>query len=461
MVGEKRKHEENDDDEVEPTDDDEELSYEEEETDEDGTLYRSDRIFEVLKQAGVFQQKTGIMSKLPMEIFFDILSRVPVKSISQCRWVCNAWYFSIKHPLFIQMQHRRAMDSNSHFLIINETLEENYFLIEYEGLDTRFPQVTKLPELPRMEGFNMPMISCNGLLFFQESPYVVCNPITGECIIPPNSPKNDIDDILSCFGFDSNTGMYKIMRAVKINSDFAEAHVHTLGSAGWRTISDVPYTFGNMATNVFVNGAFHWLGTEPRKCKKSEVIVSFKLGTEEFCVKPLPPFLQKYDAWHGLFEVGGCLSAKRIKFDKPSEIWVMKTYGDLASWSKEYVFRDMEPWSGPYDPIKVMENGELLMKSDDKFIGYYNPEKSKWSKYDILCIEDYLPEKRCIWQALAHVGSLISLRDISQPTRSVESTILDASRFDKVKYFINRITNYPKLQCNSIYNATLLRKKIR
>ncbi|KAL5702154.1 hypothetical protein ACHQM5_027403 [Ranunculus cassubicifolius] len=361
------------------------------------------------------------MSELPMEIFFDILSRVPIKSISQCRWVCKAWLYSIHHPLFIEMQHRRAMESNSHFIIVDEPRgTDSYYLIDHEGFKANAPEITKLRDLPRLSHYILFMDSCNGLLFFQEPPYLITNPITGEWILPPTSPKEDLKDILSCFGFDSTTGKYKVMHVVEINKDYAEAEVHTLGSVGWRALPDVPYTFKLMERNVFVNGAFHWIGTEPRKCTESEVIVSFELGIEEFRVSPLPPWFQKNNIFLSLFELGGCLCVRlrHCPLNNPTELWVMKRYGDQESWSKEYVFRDMECYLGdPFEPLKVMKSGKLLLTSDSNYLGYYDPKGKKGWKFDDIALDEHLPEKRCLWQTVIHVGSLISPQGLSRPTK--------------------------------------------
>ncbi|KAL5698241.1 hypothetical protein ACHQM5_029307 [Ranunculus cassubicifolius] len=51
------------------------------------------------------------MLKFPLDIFLDIMSRLPVRVLAQCRCVCKTWLKVIHHNRFVTMHHNRAVKS--------------------------------------------------------------------------------------------------------------------------------------------------------------------------------------------------------------------------------------------------------------------------------------------------------------------------------------------------------------
>ena len=99
--------------------------------------------------------------------------------------------------------------------------------------------------------------------------------------------------------------------------------------------------------------------------KGSVFIIGFDFEEEKFNQVPPPPhFGEKYKEKENLYNLnmgvlGGCLSLCDCTFLDHLDIWMMKEYGDPTSWTKEYVISSH--FGGIYRPIKLLENGDLLM----------------------------------------------------------------------------------------------------
>ncbi|KAF9619264.1 hypothetical protein IFM89_006451, partial [Coptis chinensis] len=78
-----------------------------------------------------------------------------------------------------------------------------WYLVDHEGLDEF--EIRKLLHMPHISTPSLDIDSCNGLVFVHEPPYCVSNPITGDFIMLPKSPKYDKVAVVSGFGFDPIT----------------------------------------------------------------------------------------------------------------------------------------------------------------------------------------------------------------------------------------------------------------
>lgn len=156
------------------------------------------------------------MEKLPAEILFDILSRLPLKTLCHCRYVSKAWYNTIKHPGFVDAHHAKAITTNSPSLII---LENNYnreiYLVDHQSLDAFETNITTYkPKLP----VSMRQIySSNGLIFSRNYPYSICNPVTGEKVVIPSRLNYFENMDARCgFGFAPQSKVFKVVRLIEV-----------------------------------------------------------------------------------------------------------------------------------------------------------------------------------------------------------------------------------------------------
>lgn len=143
----------------------------------------------------------------------------------------------------------------------------------------------------------------------------------------------------------------------------------------------------------------------------TDVIVSFNLDTEVFQEVPLPSGfeLDAREFNHYLVVLGECVCVVHTVKTEHIEIWVMKEYGVESSWVKEYIIQNVDfdgVIAGPYKPIILLNNGDILLLCSGRSLGYYDPKEKTLTYIDtgaFLCGEIDM-------EPVLHLGSLISPR---------------------------------------------------
>lgn len=167
---------------------------------------------------------------------------------------------------------------------------------------------------PKDHKFNV-VNSCNGLLClsnpFQNDPVAVCNPVTGEYIVLPDSTQADKDTevYMDCgWGFSLEANQFKVIRIFNLTiSEMLRrpiisnhgvygrrvAEIHTLGSGSWKRIGIVPcaHSGNNLGFPTYLNGAIHWLNSY----SNSDYLISLNFDNEKFQSFPPPPPLYDID----------------------------------------------------------------------------------------------------------------------------------------------------------------------
>ncbi|PIA47848.1 hypothetical protein AQUCO_01400441v1 [Aquilegia coerulea] len=391
-----------------------------------------------------------------------LLKKLPIKTISQCRWVSKTWYDYILHPLFAQLHHVRAVQNQSICAVFRGP-RKLFYLIEHDYFDNFRRHVIaillKFRELRQTfwahDTYNVyDVVGCiNGLICFSPEggdnfwalPYYICNPITGEYIKIPLSPHNYIDPLGSGIGFDPISNDYKVIcilgsismvkneswneewwvnspsRVTTVSEQWVNpvnkiedkgeidideqtvVEVYSLGSATWKKllINDV-YVSGMIQSTVFVNGCLHWIAYIP-----DAVILSFNVATEEFKIIQLPP--HENDNERGLMIIREHLCFLHGFSCGSKDVWLMTDYGVEDSWTKEYTIKleyGYLPVGGSHEVIELW-NGKLLSLNGEERLGYYDPEKKLFKRITI----HNLARKK-VELPIFQVGSLISPKNI-------------------------------------------------
>uniref|UniRef100_A0A2N9FZY2 F-box associated beta-propeller type 1 domain-containing protein n=1 Tax=Fagus sylvatica TaxID=28930 RepID=A0A2N9FZY2_FAGSY len=226
--------------------------------------------------------------------------------------------------------------------------------------------------------------SCNGLLCLSKSimnnPYFICNPITGEFITVGHEEKEKSlwGSVFPGFGYCRKSKKYKVVRLVlRLENMFQRmAEVYTLGSTdtSWRSIGSAPFDLDLALFPTYLNGVIHWVkASDDEKMKGSVFIIGFDFEEEKFNeVSPPPPFGEKHKEEKNLYNLnmgvlGGCLSLCDCTFVDHLDIWMMKEYGDPASWTKEYVIS--AHFGGIYQPYKVTREWRSINDVQEEGIG--------------------------------------------------------------------------------------------
>ncbi|WOH08640.1 hypothetical protein DCAR_0728084 [Daucus carota subsp. sativus] len=391
------------------------------------------------------------MDEIPVCIMFNILSKIPTKSLLKLRCVSKSWLKIIDDPFLCHLNiHSASADPQTPLILPKFTKFINNVRIcaAYDNeADDRMIHAGKIPMAEINVNGCCSFGSCNGLLYFAEYCYdekiLVLNPLRNQLrLLPPISfPPND--DFLALMkhygdpeespvnayglGFDSSTNNFKMVCILQNTGECMGTVVHNLGSNSWRKISSVP-RYPIHGKPVFVHGFLHWMLSPLRQfygdLPVDQNIISFDVCTEEFQVIPHPGILSEnieefelIDCYghFKLFDMSNDLAVADISMrDKDIDIWVM----DYAKkeWSRVYNIRLAETLASAYNEIcvyaiacvyndndiGVWKEGEIFVKS---YKGYWifstHTGGLRFKRISGLGKGDA--------QILSHTGSLVSI----------------------------------------------------
>ncbi|PIA34624.1 hypothetical protein AQUCO_03700129v1 [Aquilegia coerulea] len=363
--------------------------------------------------------------KLPMEVMMEILSRLPVKSLSRFRCVSKTWLklFTCDDPYFSKLNANHNANYNpTHPGILFTDLKFGVFYVaDYNVID----KAERLPfQTSTLNDYKIVAI-CNGLVCFRDS-YLnvyIWNPIIQDHITIPCSPLpshfTTSNNTLFGFGFHQGTNEYKVIRIVwscEKNSEGFQSHVsvYTLGTnSTWRILPDylsgMKYAY---EPSVLVTGALHWIAA---RTLGSCVIVSFDMEHEFFKEIPQPTGIEyKYARIVRVGNMGGYLSLSYSIHKGNVHIWQMKEYGVVESWTQQYVIGQTEiPGSLSWlFLVGTVNDGEIIiMKSLKEFI-LYNPKNHS--------IRNLHTSEFTLKNAYTYIGSLVSPTVIDKKTFKTE-----------------------------------------
>ncbi|KAE9456306.1 hypothetical protein C3L33_11803, partial [Rhododendron williamsianum] len=289
---------------------------------------------------------------IPSTILMEILSKLPISTICNCKCVCSYFRNLISDPQFSQLILSRS--SPSLLLCSNDSRESSLYSIESINTcdvesdiddDICIPSSTLLKFYPGCdgpaEGLEV-LSSCNGLICFHWprtcNPYVICNPVINEYVIVPQIEKRGFDQCSSGFGFCSGTNQYKVLRLLYRRTGFGvtgkiklEAEINTLGTNLWRRVGDALSCLHWYPSGCFLNGALHWM-----------------LGVSLEQIKI------------GVLKDGLSIFHRPINY--MLDIWVMKDYAAQESWTKDFVIKIPNPYNNIVcQPLMVLSNSDILM----------------------------------------------------------------------------------------------------
>jgi F-box interacting protein len=216
--------------------------------------------------------------------------------------------------------------------------------------------------------------TCNGLVCFYDNvrKYYLWNPCVGRFVELPSLWTKGAFEVSTGFGFDAKTNDYKVVRVVCYyqNDRPPEVEVYSLATADWRMVTTAmppKCTLICRETQTFVNGALHWLAFKKNDDKRQHrFIFVFDLGDELFR-EILLPELTDYKSTCQLRAVYGnsiALFHKKPYLNRV-DIWVMKEYGVVSSWTKVLVTDNLYPRSREFKlpwPIGFRRNGQVVLK---------------------------------------------------------------------------------------------------
>jgi F-box interacting protein len=138
---------------------------------------------------------------------------------------------------------------------------------------------------------------------------------------------------------------------------------------------------------AFVNGAFHWLLVDMDD--DLDQIITFDFETEQFGSIALPEIVE-FEGYQilNLGVLGDSIyfcGHDKIESAESKEIWVMRQYGVVESWTKMFVIENEVGVQNPFifRAIAVFDNGDVLLLWDKTLVWYDQETES----YTLLSIE--------------------------------------------------------------------------
>ncbi|KAK8332281.1 hypothetical protein V6Z12_A10G129500 [Gossypium hirsutum] len=218
------------------------------------------------------------MAFIPSPIIYNILSKLPVKSLARFKSLNKLYCSLINDPHFINahfknhivvhgdlclilscIEHQNLNNTNKiHFFTIKDN---EHAMIEY-SITVSFDTYHILP-------------SCNGLICFYglHGSVHVCNPTTKTIVNLPNID-DDLQSFQSCgFGFDGINGTYKVIKFF----DPHKIEIFTTVNGSWNKIRytySPCFGFQHHQPPVFANGVDIWMfkGNEEHWVKLGTIV---------------------------------------------------------------------------------------------------------------------------------------------------------------------------------------------
>jgi F-box interacting protein len=347
---------------------------------------------------------------VPDDVVFEILTRLPVKSLIRFRCVSKSCFSIITNPDFIKthIDQAKSLSNNNGYLLYMQRIGDNFYSLREElctvvcNSDKTFSHVSRF-QIPfshfKIVGF------CNGIFCFYD--YVkhviyLWNPSIRKLkafwypLATHLTSRFYTRSVVLGLAYHSQNNDYKILRIVCYKQRFVlkplplfEAEVYTLSTDSWRKVWIEP-NIGSIAWPcLFFNGALHSIAYfQDRNFILSFVgkfILSFDVNDEIFRSIMLPQNylddirvrLERLAVFNG--SLAFFVFGKNPDGDREiCYIWVMREYGVVESWTKIIV------------PVELVmsffgcnDSGELLIDTYDRGLLSYDAESLDENKLGI------------------------------------------------------------------------------
>ncbi|OVA16732.1 F-box domain [Macleaya cordata] len=375
------------------------------------------------------------METLPPDVTSEILSRLPVESIFECKRVSKTWRALFRHVkaeikemgiLFSIGLDGGETGSNGRLYYGELRQTDHGMNIDHWRCCYKTPTRIDHPTVNNKRNGTDPMVgSCNGLVCFTaphsgiQDPVYICNPFTKEYTYLQRITCQG-GFIVSGFGYHHSTNEYKVVRIYYSGDQHSmgQVQVYTLGhESEWRNKGEITYSFRESPA-ILANGALHWLDD------KEWNIVAFDLADEEFRLLPSPPCFRlggKLTSSYQLQVLGGYLSVVHQEPGDRVDIWSFKMNSNYDlnehehhswSWSREFSIA----WEGglekdSYEPFALTKSNEVLLWYNTTILSCYDPKTATLEK--IVNVGTGFK----YFQAIPHIKSFVSLEALGELTK--------------------------------------------
>nr|XP_017256792.1 PREDICTED: F-box protein CPR30-like [Daucus carota subsp. sativus] len=332
-------------------------------------------------------QMLNVTPYLTDDLLSQILDRLPVKTLLQCRCVCKPWCSLIDSPRFVKLHLKRSAECNKNRSVVIRGFYA--YLADFDSLeDNSTAVIIDEPLRSVLRGTGL-VGSCNGLLclYQQKMDIFIWNPAMRKCKQLPTAPADfvcpfSVDPFfLRGFGYDAVNDDYKVLRI--LHPDGREAGskviVYSLKSDSWKRLPDISYPYQIVRDlGMFLGGALHWIAVTTLGVEICLIILAFDLGVENYKEIPLPNLRFKKSNKLNLCTFADSLCVLLLEADIRIDVWLMNNYGDGNSWCKLFSLEHTQLVSPSLSvrPLAFSKSRrDVLVEVSDKKVIWYNLDR--------------------------------------------------------------------------------------
>ncbi|KAL0801149.1 hypothetical protein Bca101_056325 [Brassica carinata] len=352
---------------------------------------------------------------IPIDLFIEILLRLPAKSIARCRCVSKSWAYILRRTCFTELFLTRSRSRPQILFSCRKNGELFFFSTPHVQNPERSSRVTasyhmKFPFDDRSyyEGCFVPvngLVCLPHLLESKKRVPMICNPSTGQSFVLPKVRTKGCDMVYSYLVYDPVGKEFKLFSmTARVYGSCEEHQVLTLGTRklSWRMIEcsvSVRYAQFN---GICIDGVLYYIGALNGP-PWGHGIVCFDVRSEKF------KFVNKaedMELWSGTTlvnykgKLGVLLSFGYITQDSEYfELWVLID-AEKHEWSKHVCV--LPPlWKNIVSDtmlefVGMTSRGEIVMStcylSNPFYVYYYNIEDNTITRVEVQGMEAFMKD---------------------------------------------------------------------
>ncbi|CAL9216914.1 unnamed protein product [Arabidopsis halleri] len=344
---------------------------------------------------------------IPNDLLYEILLRLPTKSIARFRCVSKLWKSIICRQDFTELVHTRS-SSNPRLLIgIRSGGEWSFFstpqpqnhygkssLVVAADFHMKFSE----DRSPWYCSYASGLIFLPNMRISNENDDVVrmiCNPSTGQYAILPPDLRTGYRDVAGFLGFDPIDKQFKVLVFNHTVDDKLVCHIVTLGTENlrWREII-CPFTYGYCWKHICINGVLYYLAFDPTE-EHGMIVGCFDVRSEKFKSLHLSPDCFRNRSTQ-LINYKGKLGVINLKddcdgrFPLKLRMWVPKDVEKQEWTTNAYTLRienKVVKYRQNLYVVGVTASGEIVLAKGNVYnpfyVYYFNPEKNTLQSVEI------------------------------------------------------------------------------
>ncbi|OWM63082.1 hypothetical protein CDL15_Pgr007998 [Punica granatum] len=353
----------------------------------------------------------------------DILLRLPVKSLVRFRCVCKHWNRLFNSPALVKAPRTWKLESR---LLLKYCSEDVTRLGIRSQRNTEEFSFDISP--PSVIGKKFELVdSSNGIIclytFHRDdsgaSRIFLWNPTINDLFTLPQPP-SPVPEYLVGFGFNPLSAHLDDFKVICINlrleykdrerKRHSQVEVYSLRTNSWKQLGDryPSYLNGHLGNQVIFNEFICWYPYV--QVNKQSVLTVFDVAKEEFHEMRLPNSMPSDGKQIGLLD--GCVSLWAHNPSEGYEVWTMKVFGNLESWTKLYTIKIFARSIARYQPLGLASVKEALLLNtiprglrhrSPSYISLYDMERGRFSESFRFTVDSIYGNR-----LVTHAESLIS-----------------------------------------------------